>query len=83
MSLCEYRDVFGAPRQGVHSLRLFDVAVVDVALTLLLAYVVQRVGNFQHYWLVLLCVFIVGIVLHRLFCVDTTIDRLLRRLLWH
>jgi hypothetical protein len=34
MSLCKYRDIFGKVGTGVHSLRLFNLAVVDTLLTL-------------------------------------------------
>lgn len=30
MSLCEYKDIFGIPNEGVHSYRLFNIAIVDV-----------------------------------------------------
>ena len=38
---CEYSDIFGNPNEGVHSYRLFNVAIVDVGLTILVAYLLS------------------------------------------
>ena len=38
--LSEYKDIFGAPNTGVHSYRLFDVAIIDLALTIAVAYLI-------------------------------------------
>lgn len=73
MSLCKYRSILGNPGQGVHSFRIFNVAVVDVVLTVLAAVLISR----RHFWKVLLALFVAGIVAHRVFCVRTTVDRLL------
>jgi hypothetical protein len=35
--LCEYSDIFGKPNQGIHSIRIFDIAIVDVLLTIIVA----------------------------------------------
>ena len=34
MSLCEYKDFFGESGKGVHSYRIFNIAIVDVIMTL-------------------------------------------------
>jgi hypothetical protein len=73
MNLCAYKDVFGAPKTGVHRYRLFGVAVVDVLATVLLAWLVAKTTG--HRMLVVLpLMFLLGIVAHRLFCVRTTVD---------
>jgi hypothetical protein len=73
---CPFRDMFGAPRTGAHSLRMFDFAVVDVAGTVLVAWLIaHKTGT--NFWLVLLGAFITGIVAHRLFCVQTRVSELL------
>jgi uncharacterized protein YjbI with pentapeptide repeats len=33
MNLCRYRNVFGAPGEGVHSYRFLNIAVIDVVFT--------------------------------------------------
>jgi hypothetical protein len=74
--LCKYSDIFGKPKQGVHSLRLFDIAIIDLLMTLLLAYIISIYFN-KNFFIVLFVLFISGIILHRLFCVRTTIDKIL------
>jgi len=77
--LCQFRDIFGEPGKGVHAYRLFGVAIVDVVATVVAAKVLHVVmrNRLPHvgfwHWLVLL--FIAGIVMHRLFCVRTVVDR--------
>lgn len=75
MGLCKHKDVFGKPGSGVHSYRVFDLAIVDVLGSVLIAVGINYyTGGF---WWVLLLVFLSGIVLHRAFCVRTTVDKLL------
>jgi hypothetical protein len=74
---CAYRDVLGKVKQGVHSYRFMNIAIVDVLLTLLGAYLIHQSMPQYSFWLILLFLFIMGIILHRLFCVRTTIDKLL------
>jgi len=76
MNLCKYKNILGEPGKGVHSFRVFGVAIVDVILTIILAYFISRVCRF-HFGYTLLSVFVLGIFLHRIFCVRTTIDKLL------
>ena len=76
LTLCKYKDMFGKPNQGVHSFRIFNIAIVDVLLTILAAYIISYFlkTNFLY---TLLFMFILGIISHRIFCVRTTIDKLL------
>ena len=76
VSLCKYKDILGKPNQGVHSYRIFNIAIVDVLLTILGAYLISYFMNYKFVY-TLLCIFILGIFLHRIFCVRTTIDKLL------
>ena len=74
MSLCPYSAIFGRPKEGVHKYRMFnDIAVVDTVLTIIAAFLISR----RHFWIVLILLFLSGIILHRMFCVRTTIDKLL------
>ena len=78
MSLCDYKEIFGKVGEGVHSYRIFNIAVVDVIGTIIGAYFLQTYVFPQYdYKIVLLGLFILGIILHRLFCVKTTVDKLL------
>ena len=74
LDLCQYKDLFGRPREGAHAYRVFDIAVVDVAATVVVAYVIARVFGFA-FWKSLVALFIVGIISHRAFCVRTTVDK--------
>lgn len=76
MNLCKYKDMFGKPGEGAHSYRIFNIAIVDVVALLVVAYIIS---HFTKYKLmhVIFVLFIVGIIAHRLFCVRTTIDKIL------
>jgi len=76
MSLCKYKDIFGKPGKGVHSYRFMDIAVVDVVMTLLLAFLISYFTKYK-FLNVSIILFILGILSHRLFCVRTTIDKFL------
>jgi hypothetical protein len=75
-NLCKYRNALGVPGKGVHSIRLGGIAVVDVIMTLIGAYVIARIMRASFVWTAV-GLFLLGIILHRLFCVRTTIDKLL------
>jgi hypothetical protein len=75
-SLCKYKDILGEPGKGVHSYRIFNIAIVDVILTILVALLISYFFKFN-FWYTLIILFLLGIVMHRLFCVRTTIDKLL------
>ena len=75
--LCKYRNMLGEVRKGVHSVRLFDIAVIDVLLTFASAYIICMVFPELNLPLVTVSLFGLGIVLHRLFCVRTKVDTLI------
>ena len=75
---CKYKDVLGKPKTGLHSYRVYNIAVIDVLLTFLLAKFIQYyILEETDFFLILCCCFIGGIVIHRGFCVRTTVDKLL------
>ena len=74
--LCQYKDALGVPGKGIHSVRFLGVAIMDVVMTLLAGYLIHLYFGFP-LWLVLLVLFSLGIFLHRLFCVRTTVDKIL------
>ena len=75
-NLCKYKDILGKPNQGIHSYRIFNIAIVDVLLTIIAAYILSVVTNYKLIY-TLTFMFILGIISHRIFCVRTTIDKLL------
>lgn len=76
---CPFKDIFGKPGEGVHSWRVLDVAVVDTVLTFILAMIIKiyflKTFSFVQ---VLVGTFVIGEVMHFLFCVDTKVIRVLR-----
>ncbi len=80
INLCKYKDMFGKPDQGIHSYRIFNTAIVDVILSLVLVYIIYSInvhynvhdGNIYAFIVDLLGVFLTGITMHRLFCVNTS-----------
>ena len=74
LNLCRYKDIFGRPREGAHAYRIFDIAVVDVVATIVVAYVCSRLFGVV-FWKSLVALFIIGILSHRAFCVRTTVDK--------
>ncbi len=76
INFCQYKHMLGDPGEGVHRFRILNIAVVDVILTLFLAYAISHFSGFSLYYVVP-AVFFLGIILHRLFCVRTQIDQIL------
>ena len=63
--------------RGIHSYRIMDIAVVDVIMTILLAIVINYVFPKYSFKSTVSTLFITGIIMHRLFCVRTKVDKLL------
>ena len=75
---CKYRYIFGVEGQGAHKYRIFNIAIVDTLLTILGAWLIAYFFHLTS-WKVLLVVFILGLLLHRLFCVETTLTKMIFR----
>jgi hypothetical protein len=78
--LCQYKNILGKVGEGVHSYRIFNIAIVDVVLTVIGAYLLHKyVKIFKKYkfYQVLISLFVLAIILHKIFCVETTINKLL------
>ena len=73
---CPYKNILGKPNEGIHSYRFANVAIIDVIMTIIAAFIISAVFAIS-FWKVLAVSFLLGIVLHRLFCVRTTVDKLL------
>ena len=73
---CQYRELLGRPREGLHAYRFYDFAIVDIMLTFLGAWIISYFTKWPYHY-TLPSLFLTGIVLHRLFCVQTTLDRLI------
>ena len=96
--LCKYKNTLGEPKKGIHAIRVYNVAIIDVISTIVGAYIINYMINIlnkkskikskdiirniyesfnKRFIKILITIFVVGIILHRLFCVRTTIDKLL------
>jgi len=72
--LCKYKNALGIPGKGVHT-HLFGVAIMDVLMTIVGAFLLSYFFKWN-FIITLVVLFILGILLHRLFCVSTTVDKL-------
>jgi hypothetical protein len=75
MSLCKYRDSFGKVGTGVHSLRLFNIAIVDTLLTLVLAYIINSYLK-SNLLIIFFILLVLSIFIHKAFCVETTLTKM-------
>lgn len=70
------KKAFGEPKKGIHSYRIFDIAYLDVLITMISAYFIQILFYPKTKYIKVLFFFVLsGIVLHRLFDVRTTVDK--------
>jgi len=68
--------MLGKPNEGMHAHRLFGIAIVDVIMTIVGGCIISYITK-KSPILVIIILFICGIILHRIFCVKTTVDKLL------
>lgn len=73
---CQYKDIIGKPGEGAHSYRFLGFAVVDTVTVIIAALLIAWYFKWN-VWYTLVGFFITGILAHRLFCVRTTVDKLL------
>ena len=72
----QFSEIFGRPNEGIHSYRFLNLAMVDIIGTIVIAIIIAKNFNLN-IWLTVIIAFIIGIILHRLFCVNTTINKLI------
>jgi hypothetical protein len=66
----------GIVNTGIHSYRIFNIAYVDVIMTIVGSLLLAWLNKWS-YIKTIIGMFILGIILHRMFCVRTTLDKLL------
>ena len=74
--LCKYKDILGKPNEGVHSYRFLGIAIFDFMSTIIGGWLIAYALNWNKIYTIG-GLFILGIILHKLFCVRTTVDKLL------
>jgi hypothetical protein len=67
-----FKNIFGIPKTGLHSIRFLDTAIIDYILTILISCITTYFSSIP---LVLTTIiwFVIGIILHILFGVETNI----------
>jgi uncharacterized membrane protein YcaP (DUF421 family) len=71
---CKYKNIFGKENTGIHKYRVLNIAVVDFLGTLLGAIIIAYYFKLN-YIITILIIFLLAIIIHRLFCVNTTINK--------
>ena len=75
VSLCQYRHIFGKEKRGIHSYRFLDIAIVDTLLTFILSLAISYYFKINLI-LVFVLLIILSVIIHRIFCVDTTLTKM-------
>jgi hypothetical protein len=76
VDLCKYKNLFGPPGTGIHAFKIFGISVWDTLITVALAFLIAWVTNWSYLY-TLIGVFITGIIIHRLLCVRTAVDKMI------
>lgn len=74
--LCQYKNTFGEVGTGIHSYRIFNIAYMDVIITIICSLTIAWIFKWNYIYTTI-CIFILGIWMHHIFCVRTTVDKLL------
>lgn len=69
----EYRYLLGIEKKGIHSYRVYNIAIADVIMTAIGAIFFSYVFKLN-YLISLIFLFLLGILLHYLFCVESTVN---------
>ena len=76
LDLCQYKNLFGPPGQGIHAFKIYGISIWDTLITLICAIFIAWVAKWSYVYTII-GVFISGVVIHRLFCVRTGVDKIL------
>jgi len=76
LDLCKYKNILGKPGVGLRKYRIFDIAILDTAVVIVIGIIISRITGYN-VWITLAVLFLSGIVVHRMFCVRTGVDKLL------
>jgi hypothetical protein len=80
--LCKYKDLLGKPNQGFHK-HILGIALFDVIGTLVISFIIYKLPLWSEkptkkfFFIIFISVFLLGIILHRIFCVNTTVNKLI------
>ena len=74
MNLCKFKNILGEPNNGIHSYKIFNIAVVDLLLTIFISLLISYFFKYN-FIIILIIMLISGVIFHRIFCVKTTVDK--------
>jgi hypothetical protein len=74
-SLCKYKNILGNV-DDKSGFRILGIRAMDIIITIVIGFGISKFYKLD-LKKVLIILFLLGIILHRLFCVRTTIDKLL------
>jgi len=76
--LAKYKNLFGEAGQstGMRKYRIYNIAIYDTAVVLICSFILSLIDGYP-FWLNALVIFILGIIVHRAFCVRTAVDKIL------
>ncbi len=76
MSLCQYKDIFGKPDEGIHKYRFLGLASADLIGFVLLVFLITsyyKTGILE----TTISLAILTVFIHYIFCVPTKLNRIL------
>lgn len=76
MDFCKYKDALGKPGTGIHSFRIGGISVGDTLIVFLICIIISYIFKYS-LLITTIGIFLLGIIVHRFFCVRTTVDKLL------
>ena len=74
MSLCQYKDILGEPGKGFHNHFGFGFAILDLIGTIIIAYIISKKYKYE-FGEVFMGLMLLAIFLHKIFCVDTVLNK--------
>ena len=72
---CKFKNLLGEPKKGFHSTRLFGFAAYDILVTIALGWGLSKITKSSSL-LSIAGMFILGQILHYVFCVETVFMKL-------
>ena len=76
---CKYRHIFGKENEGVHSYRLFDIAIVDLIMTIILGIIISYFTKINVFLIIFLLI-LFSIYINYIFCVESKFVKLFKNL---
>ena len=73
---CQYQNILGEPGKGIHKARFLGFAQNDIIGTIILAWFLNLYFKINYFHM-LAILFVIAILLHRLFCVPTTLNKII------